>query len=669
MDKDLTLTNADSSPQQATGSSRHNPIKIEDLEKYKFPSNVKFSPDGKNVCLNVHEPNIKDNSYDSNLWIYSLEDEQVFQLTNSGKDKDFLWLNNEEIVFVSERKIDENDDEKSKEENITKLFKINIAGGEAQFFEKIDKKITGIKLSNSKLFLKVKEDVKNHKSKGKDFDLVEGEDFHEIDEIPFWQNGEDFTNKKRTHLYSYSLKDRELKKLIGGYKDVVDFDVKDNEICLNINRYKDKKEVENHLYIYNMETEELERITDKDLKIEKVRYLEDDLIFEATDKQKMGIYTNLEIYSYDKDSEEVEQITELDQTIDNSILTDIFYGEGKTSVVDNGYYYFITTEGYDTYLNKFSFKNEVEKVFKTDSIKFFDIKNGDIAFIDARDNNPPELFLNHGEEIQVTFFNDFQENLPKPEHFKVKSNGKEIDSWIIKPNDFNENNSYPAVLEIHGGPKAIYGNIHFHEFQVLANQGFVVIFSNPAGSAGKGNEFADIRGKYGFEDYEDVMNVLEEAISRFEFIDEKNLGVTGGSYGGFMTNWIIGHTNKFKAAVSARSISNWISMFGTTDIGYYFVEDQFKTDPWEDNNKLWSQSPMKYANKVNTPTLFIHSRKDYRCWESEVLQMHTALKYNGTESKVILFEDQNHDLSRSGNPKERMKRLKEMVNWFKKYLK
>ena len=645
-------------------------LRVEDLGKYKFPSNVKFSPNGKNICLNVHETNIEDNVYDSNLWIYSLEDDELYQLTNSGEDNDFIWLNNEEILFLSERNSDDKKDNKI--ETSTDLFKINIFGGEANFFDSIDKNIAEMKLMDSELLLKVKENIKNEDSNGeseKDNQLKEGKDYYEIDEIPYWQNGEGFTNKKRSHLYSYTLDDKNLTKLVGGYKDVVDFDFNEDEVCLNINKYEDKKNIENNLHLYDLKTNSLEKITEKDLKIESVRYLGDDLIFEATNKEEMGIYTNLEIYLYNKNTKKAEKITDLDQTIGNSILTDIFYGKGKTSVTEDQNYYYISTEGFKTYLNKFSLENGVDKVFKADSIKFFDIKDGNIAFIDARNNRPPELYLNRNKETQVTFFNDFKKQLSRPEHYSIKSNGKEIDAWIIKPTNFDENKDYPAILEIHGGPKANYSDVHFNEFQVLANQGYVVIYSNPTGSSGKGNEFADIRGKYGLKDYEDIMNVLKNTLKKYDFIDKNRLGVTGGSYGGFMTNWIISHTDKFKAAVSARSISNWISMFGTTDIGYYFVEDQFKTNPWKDFEKLWERSPMKYANKANTPTLFIHSRQDYRCWESEVLQMHTSLKYNGIDSKVILFEDQNHDLSRTGNPKQRIKRLEEMVKWFNKHLK
>jgi dipeptidyl aminopeptidase/acylaminoacyl peptidase len=136
-----------------------------------------------------------------------------------------------------------------------------------------------------------------------------------------------------------------------------------------------------------------------------------------------------------------------------------------------------------------------------------------------------------------------------------------------------------------------------------------------------------------------------------------------------MTNWIIGHTDRFRAAVSQRSISNWVSKFCTTDIGYFFVEDQNQATPWSDVDVLWNASPLKYADRVKTPTLFIHSEQDYRCWVPEGIQMFTALKYHGIDARLCLFRGENHELSRSGKPKHRIRRLREMKEWFDTYLK
>ena len=198
--------------------------------------------------------------------------------------------------------------------------------------------------------------------------------------------------------------------------------------------------------------------------------------------------------------------------------------------------------------------------------------------------------------------------------------------------------------------------------------GYFVFFCNPRGGDGRGNEFMDIRGKYGTVDYDDLMKFTDKVLETYP-IDSKRVGVTGGSYGGFMTNWIIGHTDRFACAVSQRSIANWFSKFGTTDIGYYFNVDQNASSPWDNPEKLWWHSPMRYANKAKTPTLFIHSQEDYRCWLAEGLQMFTSLKYHGVPARLCMFRGENHELSRSGKPKHRVRRLEEMTQWFEHYLK
>jgi dipeptidyl aminopeptidase/acylaminoacyl peptidase len=203
------------------------------------------------------------------------------------------------------------------------------------------------------------------------------------------------------------------------------------------------------------------------------------------------------------------------------------------------------------------------------------------------------------------------------------------------------------------------------EFQLLAAAGFSVVFTNPRGSAGYSEDFAaTIPKNYGDRDFKDIMEAVDHLIEA-GIADKTRLGVTGGSYGGYMTNWIVGHTDRFKAAVTQRSISNWVSFFGSSDIGYYFAEEEVGSVPWKNLQHYIENSPITYVEKIKTPLLIIHSEEDYRCPIEQGEQLFVALKKLRKETMMVRFPGENHELSRSGKPKHRIERLNHIVNWFK----
>ena len=257
---------------------------------------------------------------------------------------------------------------------------------------------------------------------------------------------------------------------------------------------------------------------------------------------------------------------------------------------------------------------------------------------------------------------------PEPFRYEGK-NGYTMEGYVIHPAGYEPGKKYPAVLEIHGGPKGVSGGVFFHEMQCLASDGYFVIFSNPRGSDGRGEAYADITEAFGRDDFADLMEFTDQALAHCPDIDEKRVGICGGSYGGFMCNWMIGHTDRYGAAVSQRSISNYATKCLYTDIGYYANRLQMEAYPWEDFHKVWSMSPLSGAVNAKTPTLFLQSDEDYRCWMGDAIQMFSAVKRQGTDAKLVLFHGENHELSRSGKPENRMTRLKELEEWFEKYLK
>jgi dipeptidyl aminopeptidase/acylaminoacyl peptidase len=300
--------------------------------------------------------------------------------------------------------------------------------------------------------------------------------------------------------------------------------------------------------------------------------------------------------------------------------------------------------------------------------------DGRTAIVAMRGLSAPEVWLvdDDGAETQLTHFNDEVTTayaLAAPQPLACTVDGcREIRGFVLLPPGMPAGARCPAVLDIHGGPKAAYGPLLVHEMQLWAARGWAVVYCNPTGSDGRGDEFADLRGHMGTVDYADLMGFLDAALAAFPALDPERLGVTGGSYGGFMTNWIIGQTDRFKVAAAQRGIANWGTLSSLSDIGYYFGADMVGATVWSDPAEVWKQSPLKYAGQVKTPTLFIHSEEDCRCPPAEGLQMLAALLDFGVPSRLCLFRGENHELSRSGKPKHRVRRLEEITAWFERYL-
>lgn len=244
--------------------------------------------------------------------------------------------------------------------------------------------------------------------------------------------------------------------------------------------------------------------------------------------------------------------------------------------------------------------------------------------------------------------------------------GVQIQGWVMYPPGFDDQAKYPLAVEIHGGPHAMWGNTFWHEFQTIAGRGYIVFFCNPRGSDGYGQAFRDaIHGQWGDADAEDILSGVTGLIQQ-GYVDEDRLVVTGGSYGGYMTAWIIGHDDRFAAAVSQRGVYELVAFYGVTDIPR-FVEAEFDVAPWEDAGTLWEHSPVAYADQMKTPLLILHSDLDYRVPVCEGEQLFAALKRLGRDVVFVRYPREGHELSRSGEPEHRVDRIRRIVNWFDRH--
>ncbi len=306
------------------------------------------------------------------------------------------------------------------------------------------------------------------------------------------------------------------------------------------------------------------------------------------------------------------------------------------------------------------------------------VPHGPIALTIASATNPADVYLFNPEApdaaARLRRLTDVNAavlariHVGEPEEFWVQSGDAKIHAWVLKPPGFDPRRKYPAILEIHGGPHTQYGYSFFHEMQWLAARGYVVVFSNPRGSIGYGLKHSNcIHADWGNIDYKDVMKVADWMFSR-PYIDRKRIGVTGGSYGGYMTNWIVGHTDRFAAAVTQRSVVNVESMFGTSDFGYD-LGNEFGGSPWKNWERLRRQSPLTHVANIRTPLLIEHEEQDHRCPIEQGEQLFSCLKALGRKVEMIRFEGESHGLSRGGRPQNRAERLRRIVGWFDEHMK
>jgi dipeptidyl aminopeptidase/acylaminoacyl peptidase len=294
-----------------------------------------------------------------------------------------------------------------------------------------------------------------------------------------------------------------------------------------------------------------------------------------------------------------------------------------------------------------------------------------MAYVSSDVTHPSELFVTRGEESgerRLTGFNDQYLSevaaIPADTIWYPSVGGLKIEGWLHKPYGYEAGKRYPLILYIHGGPHGQYGNVFFHEFQMLAGQGYWVLFTNPRGSTGYGHDFTyATRERWGMEDYQDLMKGVDEVIRRTGQVDTTRMAVLGGSYGGFMTNWIVGHTSRFAVAQTDRSISNWFSWYGSSD-AQGLTEYEFDGMPWEQDSLYRALSPFTYVTRMKTPLLIVHSEEDYRVPITDGEQLFMALKKRGVPVEFVRYPRSSHGLSRNGPPWLLVDRLERIRTWF-----
>lgn len=323
---------------------------------------------------------------------------------------------------------------------------------------------------------------------------------------------------------------------------------------------------------------------------------------------------------------------------------------------------------------------EVEKIIAGQmETQYIDVgPEGGVAYVASTPLSPPELFWHGpgaGESTQLTEANTgFLEDVIVQETHEMRftgPDGKQLQGWYILPVGYEEGQQAPLAFNIHGGPHVMWSpatRSMWHEWQFHAARGYVVFYINPRGAGGYGQEFlSDLHAAWGDVAFDDLMAGVDVLLEK-GFVDEERMAVTGGSYGGYMTAWIVGHTDRFKSAVTQRGVYNLVSFYGTCDVPM-LVSSEYDVEPWEDPDLLWEHSPLAYAQNVKTPLLIVHSENDFRVPIEQGEQLFAFVRRaTDTPVKLLRYPRDGHELSRSGEPKHRISRLTEMIEWFDEYV-
>jgi dipeptidyl aminopeptidase/acylaminoacyl peptidase len=673
-------------------------ITIEDLYRIQFLSRPRISPDGKRVAFVVTTIDEGKHEYRSSIWVAPTGGGEAIRFTGGTANAhspswspDGRWL-----AFVTDREGEHSSkdaqEQKKQGKGKGQIWLIPSDGGEARqltFMPHGVSNPTWSPDSRRVVFSAAVGPLDEENEEGKTLPKA-----RVIDRLLYRLDGVGFIYERRQHLFLVDANGGEPKQLTDG-----DWDDKDpswspdgTHIAFISSRAEDRWRLPcNDVYVLSIEegqTGELRCLTDGTRSCFSPSWSPDGKTIAFLAKPKLRSGNHHELFIIDALAPHAEpncltgefeggcsDWTNSDMTNEQMMPAPVWSADGKKLYIlavqrGSTRVYTVDREGAGKQPPTLTPGNMHVLDFSMDQSR------STAAILIENPTHVAEIFVSSisapGELRQLTTFNDalFDElALATPEYMPFKGvDGWPMDGWILKPQGFDTGKKYPLIVEIHGGPNTQYGYGFMHEMQMLVGAGYVVLFTNPRGSLGYGRDFAlAVRGEWAVKDSLDIMAGVD-AILQKGYIDEQRLGVIGGSYGGFMTSWLIGHTNRFRAAVADRSVIDRFSFFGSSDIGWDFTDDDMEVAPWDDPKRYMRMSPITYVKNIHTPVLIIHSESDLRCNIEQSEQLFAALKYLGRETLFVRFEGQSHGLSRGGHPRLRQERLRHIRAWFEKYL-
>jgi len=632
-----------------------------DLYELRWADDPRLSPDGRTAAFVVWSTDRETNDYTASIWLVAVDGAAQPRRLTRGKKQDVAprWSpDGSRLAFASNR------DSKAKQ-----LYVLPVEGGEPLQLTELNEDVTEVVWSPDGTRIVFSARVRDPAYEEEDERKRRPRRF---ERLQYKLDDEGWIGDRRRHLLVVPADGSAppVQLTDGDFEDAAPSWSPDGRRIAFASARQEHwdTEVERDIFVVDAEGGEPERLTGGDSRYEAPAW--------SPDGSAIACRWAPGGFDYPRHG----QIAVLDaSTGERRVLTESLdrncapYPEIREPVWDGDSILFVLEEsGYNAlYRVGADGAGEPEAVFREVWVTAFDCVLGQIAHAATTPTSLPEIYTAEGRLTDVSSAVEASE----PERFTaVSADGSEVEVWIIRPLGFEEGRRYPLLLNVHGGPFAQYGNRFLDEFQVQAGAGYAVLYSNPRGSSGYSEEWGRaIRGPieggegWGSRDYEDVMAVLDEALERFDFIDPERLGVLGGSYGGFMTSWIVSHTDRFQAACSERSVNNFVLEGGSGDIGWAFKG--IVGEYWFEAPDAYLQiSPSKYAANITTPLLILHSEDDLRCPLGHAEDLFAILRVLKRDVELVIFPAESHNLSRTGSPAHREMRFEAILDWFERTL-
>ena len=639
----------------------------EDYYNFTSVSNLQISPDGKEIAFIVSKVSEDKKSRESCIWIVPSDgSKDPIRFTRGPKDRSPRWTpDGKHIAFLSGR------DKK------TQVYLISTQGGEAYAITDLEEGVSSFQWSpDRKHILLVRRTEEGAKKKeGEDDEKEEVKpDITVIKNSKYRANGvHPYLDKKRSHLWMFDIESKLTTQITKGQdwndsQPVLSPDGKQIAFVSDRTGKEYEGSQNNDIWVISAQGDSLKQITTQANQDSYPQWSPDgkSIAYLRTDKP----YAKSEIY-----------VVSLEQSKHKCLTTDLDRNfRGFQWSPSGRYIYFSDNDRGSVRLFRLDVQTGKAEKLNQDPVSLRNLsisRDGTLlAFTLEDEKRLSEIWVSDALGKNMRQLTNYNTSLLQSlklseaeEYWFTNDAGIKVQCFLFKPIDWQQGKEYPLILNIHGGPSGMWGHSWFHEFQMLAAKGYAVYVVNYRGSTGYGYEFQDaVRFDYGGVDYQDNLQGVDDIVKRIEWVDSNRLGITGGSHGGYLTNWIITQTDRFKAAVTQRSISNWISAHGEQDFTPQQMRTEFNGTPWENFNLYWDRSPIKYADRIKTPTLIIHSDQDYRCPLGQAQELFYALKIHGIPTEMVIFNGESHGLSRTGKPINLVERLERLIDWFDRYL-